>query len=718
MQELDIFTNALTYADPAERIRFLDEVCQSNVKLRKRIDDLLECHRLSGSVLDRQPVELVVSPEFQDDIAESFAEPVETVALRQLQPHLEASDYPGSLGRLGRYELLQILGQGGYGIVAKAVDTKLERRVAIKVLAPHLAVTSSPRKRFLREARAAAAVTHEHVVQTYAVEDAPLPHLVAEFIAGETLQQRLNRLGPFDAADVARIGRQIALGLAAAHQQGLVHRDIKPANILLQEGVEAQAKLTDFGLAQAADDASLTQSGVIAGTPQYMSPEQVSGQNLDLRADLFSLGSVLYVMTVGHPPFRAPNTLAILKRVAEDTPRPIRQMIPETPRGLCDVISKLHEKSKERRYASAQEVADALATCLIDQPRGWSFWSVAKRRGAVAIVLFIVATVGVLAGISPFNKTQAVALSNSAAVSQPELQKAEPQQDSSATSSESADSNPQTEQVATVTTSQPGLSLPEVINPELTEWDRALIAMSVDEQQSEFRKKLVELNPELPESAIRLTLTDGKITNCVIDPSQHLSNLAPLRALRDLEGLRLDAGGHVEDLRPLSTLKLKRLVINSHPIRDLTPLAKLPLIEIALWHWPGDDISPLRGMKLKYANVGISNVSDISALRGMPLTGLCLNYSKVEDLSPLEGMPLTHLEIQHTRVWNLHPITKAPLEYLWTEGSLVVDYDPIKNMPSLTHITLNYDAERDNGVLRTLKLLQNVNGKPVYEVVK
>ncbi len=719
MQEQDIFINALSYADPAERSRYLDGVCQADASLRQRIDELLECHQSSDSVLDRRPVELVVSLEFQEDITESFAEPAETTALQQLQPYLELSNYPGSLGRLGHYELLQILGQGGYGIVAKAVDTKLERRVAIKVLAPHLAITSPPRKRFLREARSAAAVRHEHVVQTYAVEDGPLPHLVTEFIAGETLQQRLDRLGPFDASEVVRIGRQIALGLAAAHQQGLVHRDIKPANILLQEGVEEQAKLTDFGLAQTADDASMTQSGVIAGTPLYMSPEQVSGHDLDLRADLFSLGSVLYGMTVGHPPFRAPSTLAILKRVAEDTPRPIRQMIPEAPRGLCDVIARLHEKSKERRYASAQEVADALATCLIEKPTGWAAWSVAKRAAAVAIVLFMVATVGVLAGMSPFNKPQVVAQSDSLVVSQPELQTAEPQLDSPEVSSEVAASSPAVEQVAVAATQQPELSPSELANPELTEWDRTLIAMPVEQQQIEFRKKLVELNPELPDSAVGLTLTDGKITSCVINPSRYLLDISPLRALRDLEILRLDGGGLVEDLRPLSTsMKLRRLVINSHPIRDLTPLAKLPLTEIALWLWPGDDISPLRGMKLTYANVGGSNVSDISPLRGMPLTGLCLNHSKVEDLSPLEGMPLTHLETQHNRVWNLKPIAKAPLERLWTQGSLVVDYDPIKNMTTVLDLTVNYDAERDDAVLRTLTSLEKINGNPVSEILK
>ena len=165
-------------------------------------------------------------------------------------------------------------------------------------------------------------------------------------------------------------GRQIARGLAAAHEQGLIHRDIKPANILLESGSEPNVKITDFGLARAADDASLTQSGVIAGTPLYMAPEQANGGPLDHRADLFSLGSVLYTMASGRPPFRAASTLAVLKRVAEDTPRPIRQIIPEVPQWLCDVIARLHAKDPAERFQSAAEVAALLEQHLahLQQP--------------------------------------------------------------------------------------------------------------------------------------------------------------------------------------------------------------------------------------------------------------------------------------------------------------------------------------------------------------
>ena len=242
--------------------------------------------------------------------------------------------------------------------------------MAIKVMAPQLATTSPPRKRFLREARAAAAVRHEHVVAIYAVEEQPIPYLVMEYVPGETLQQKLDRVGPLETPEVLRIGQQIACGLAAAHSQGLIHRDIKPSNILLESGIDPHVKITDFGLARAANDASLTYTGVIAGTPMYMAPEQTQGEVVDHRADLFSFGSVLYTMCSGRPPFRARTSTAVLKRVAEDTPRSVREIIPEVPQWLCDIIAKLHAKDPEDRFQSAKEVGDLLGRCLAELEQG------------------------------------------------------------------------------------------------------------------------------------------------------------------------------------------------------------------------------------------------------------------------------------------------------------------------------------------------------------
>jgi eukaryotic-like serine/threonine-protein kinase len=278
--------------------------------------------------------------------------------------------HPEMLGRIGRYEVERLIGAGGMGVVFKAFDTELNRPVAIKVLAPFLAGSGAARQRFAREARAAAAVVHEHVVAIHNVEtDEESPFLVMPYVAGDSLQTRLDREGMLDVCEVLRIGMQTAAGLAAAHAQGLVHRDVKPSNILLEEGVE-RTLLTDFGLARANDDASLTHTGYHPGTPQYMSPEQARGDAVDARSDLFSLGSVLYTMCTGRPPFRAETAFGILRRITDNEPRAVREINPSIPIWLESLIQKLQAKSPNDRFQTASDVAELLEECLahVQQP--------------------------------------------------------------------------------------------------------------------------------------------------------------------------------------------------------------------------------------------------------------------------------------------------------------------------------------------------------------
>jgi len=365
VNELELFA-AIAGADPAERASLLDRECAGDPAKRDRLEALLRAHDRPDSLLDRP----AVAPH-EPDTATTRTIRLEGGAAAEVEVSLgflAPPTRPDSLGRLGHYEVLQVLGRGSFGIVFKAFDESLHRVVAVKVLSPEMAATSPARKRFLREARASAPIRHENVVQVYAIEEAPLPYIVMEFIPGRTLQDLLDCTGPLDIAEVIRIGTQIARGLAAAHERGLVHRDIKPANILLEGGVDWRVKITDFGLARSVDDASMTASGVVAGTPLYMSPEQARGETLDHHADLFSLGSVLYTMCAGHPPFRANSTLAVLKRVCDDVPRPIPEIIPETPHWLCDLIAKLHAKNPDERFQSAKEVADLLAKGAAEPP--------------------------------------------------------------------------------------------------------------------------------------------------------------------------------------------------------------------------------------------------------------------------------------------------------------------------------------------------------------
>jgi anti-sigma factor RsiW len=305
----------------------------------------------------------------------------------ELLHFLKPSSEPGSIGRLGPYEVMQVVGRGGFGVVLKAFDSSLRRVVAIKVLSPRLATSSTARRRFVREARAAAAVNHDHVVAIHAVEEAhEPPYFVMQFVEGKTLQDRLDSSGPLALNEILRIGMQASAGLAAAHDQGLVHRDIKPANILLENGVE-RVKITDFGLARTTDDASLTQSGVVAGTPQFMSPEQANGESVDARADLFSLGSVLYAMCTGRAPFRSSTTMGVLKRVCEESARPIREVNSEMPEWLEAIITKLHAKRPADRFQSARELCDLLARCLahVQQPSVAPLPAVASATAAKVV---------------------------------------------------------------------------------------------------------------------------------------------------------------------------------------------------------------------------------------------------------------------------------------------------------------------------------------------
>lgn len=368
----------------------------------------------------------------QDELSDRKA--VASAEVAQVLGMLNPTDDPEMLGRLGGYEVSGVIGSGGMGVVLKAFDRPLDRTVAIKVLAPRLASSGAARRRFAREAKAAATVLHPNVIVIHGVlNDGPLPFLVMPYIRGESLQRRLDRQGPLQTEEILRIGQQVASGLAAAHGQGLVHRDIKPANILLEDGVE-RVTLTDFGLARAVDDASLTRSGIIAGTPQYMSPEQARGDNVDGRSDLFSLGSVMYAMCTGRPPFRAETSYGILRRITDTEPRPIREVNATIPAWLEHIIQRLHTKSLYDRIQTADHVAMLLQKCLahLQQPTivelpeecrmpvGRKELSSRLSRPVRNVALFIVSCI-TIAGIygisrSMFGEAEPEAASNAASV--------------------------------------------------------------------------------------------------------------------------------------------------------------------------------------------------------------------------------------------------------------------------------------------------------------
>ncbi len=289
----------------------------------------------------------------------------ETDAIIQQVLHLlSPTDDPNMLGRVGPYEVSGVIGAGGMGIVLKGWDQSLGRVVAIKLMAPHLASSGVAKARFLREAQAAAGIIHPNVIDIYSVaEFGSIPYLVMPYLRGCSLQKRVQDEGPLATEDVLRIGLQVASGLAAAHAQGIIHRDIKPANILVGDGVD-RAVITDFGLARSIDDVSLTKSGTLAGTPQYMSPEQARGERIDERSDLFSLGSVLYFLCTGQSPFRSETVYGILNKITSAALPDMRELQSSVPEWLQHIVSRLHAPSPDDRFQSASVVANLLEHCL------------------------------------------------------------------------------------------------------------------------------------------------------------------------------------------------------------------------------------------------------------------------------------------------------------------------------------------------------------------
>jgi serine/threonine protein kinase/Leucine-rich repeat (LRR) protein len=758
----EVFFAALEKQTAEERAAYLDQACGADSALRFQVERLLVALPqamgfLAQPAVDRDEIDARHAAE-QTTRGPDAGPPdptPQTELLTTLDPErgedvenalkfLEPSNRPGSLGRLAHYEVLEVLVNGGFGTVVKAFDEKLHRFVAIKLMSPLLAATSASRKRFVREARSAAAVRHANVIAIYAVEDQPIPYLVMDYIAGRTLQQKLEMTGPLDLPDVLRIGQETAAGLAAAHEMGLIHRDIKPGNILLEEGVE-HVKITDFGLARAADDASLTQSGFIAGTPLYMAPEQALGEKIDQRADLFSLGSVLYAMCSGRPPFRAANTIAVLKRVVEDTPRPIREIIPEVPGWLCELISQLHAKNPADRITSARDVSDLLARRLAELqgtgslpaplavPRSaeakapaakealkppWSIpWSRFFNRRRMVVATALVMLFGCLGfseatGVTDFHSTVirlfspegtlvvevddpgvSVKVEGSGVVITgagareirlvPGRYTVEASKNGKLVRHELVNVAKNGRQVVRVSQEPPppaAKAAPR--SADESAWERVVAALSATEQVKAVRARLKELNPNF-DSPLVPVIEDGVVRELAFS-TDDVTDVSPVRVLTRLRSLKCsglgDRNSPLTDLSPLSGLPLRRLVLAKGELFDLSPLRGMPLTEFSCYGTRVTDLSPLRGMDLRVLNCDSIRASDLSPLKGMPLENLVLTR-KAEDLAVLAGMnTLEHLYFEGTTISDLSPLKGLKLTTLTMCTNPISDLSPLQGM--------------------------------------
>lgn len=285
---------------------------------------------------------------------------------------------------VGHYRIIRKLASGGAGEVYLALDTRLERQVALKFLLPGSGHDEEDRQKILDEARAASRLNHSNIVSIHAVEEVEGRCFVAmEYVEGRTLQEEVAD-GPLTMPNLLSIAIQICEGLAAAHDSGIIHRDIKPANILVTS--KGEAKITDFGIAAAVDKSGSAQTEAATGTLAYMSPEQALGGSIDHRADLFSLGALLYELTTGQRPFRGDYRSALEFAIINDTPQPILELNPEAPPALVKIIDRLLQKPPESRYQSATEVAAELRK-LIEGPSATAAASPTRRVRPLTLLL-------------------------------------------------------------------------------------------------------------------------------------------------------------------------------------------------------------------------------------------------------------------------------------------------------------------------------------------
>ena len=316
----------------------------------------------SSCMLHGDPFCAFIIKRIASDTRSSDARFLETVAIGTPglaavapadQPVFEADPMPD---RIGGYAILDLIGSGAMGRVYLARDPQLNRRVAVKVMNPAKARDPAARRRFIRESQAAAAVEHPHIMTIHQVgEDRGLPYIVMQHLKGRTLAE-VQRTGErLPLREVLRIGREIAEGLAAAHQRGLVHRDIKPDNVFL-EGAPRSVRIIDFGLARdvGGDAARVTVDGAVVGTPAYMPPERIGTQDLDAKSDLFGLGVILYELLADRLPFEGRTMVAVLAAISRGQPAPLAEAAPDVPAPVADLVMRLIAHDKAARPAGAQ----------------------------------------------------------------------------------------------------------------------------------------------------------------------------------------------------------------------------------------------------------------------------------------------------------------------------------------------------------------------------
>lgn len=586
---------------------------------------------------------------------------------------------------LGSYVLLERLGEGSMGQVFKARNWKLGRIVALKLIRKERLANSNAIRRFEREVRAAAALSHPNIVHALDADQVDGTHLlVMEYIEGTDLARLVQQNGPLPVAQACEYVRQVAFGLQHAYDRGMVHRDIKPANLLLTAAGKT-VKILDMGLARldhqdAADDKSslMTQEGVVIGTPDYIAPEQaLESHTVDIRADLYSLGCTFYHLLTGRVPFPTGTLLQKLNKHQNQEAPAVEALRPDVPPRVAAVIRKLLAKKPEDRYQTPAEVAVAVASAFSE-----GSGPVGKDDRTVPVA--------VTAAITLASSFAHLATDAGESVDSPQRQRRK------ATRyvlvggpavlvgmvvlwflfmKESTRTNPPgKEEDQAVVTVSPAKKVPAPVDDA---WLKQVAALPAEKQVEAVATKLKELNPGF-DGKVNHIIENGVVTELRF-VTKNVTDISPVGAMVGLKRLNcagsVDGKGKLSDLSPLKDMKLTVLICSGTDVSDLSPLKAMRLAGLSCNNTKVSDLSPLKDVKITWLNCAATNVSDLSPLKYMKLTFLDCKNTKVSDLSPLKGMPLKEL---------------------WC------DFKPA----------------RDCKILLSIKTLETINDKPVKEFWK
>jgi predicted Ser/Thr protein kinase len=574
--------------------------------------------------------------------------------------------------RIGSFVVIGKLGEGGMGAVYKAHDPSLDRTVALKLLPPHLAADEAFVARFKREATAAAKFSQSNLVHVYAVgEDAGTHYIAMEFVEGESLQKRIQRTGQLACDEALAIAISAAEGLRYAWTKAqLVHRDIKPDNILLSN--DGDVKVADLGLAKLRESGStnFTQTGTVMGSPHYISPEQGRGdKDVDFRSDIYSLGCTLYHMLAGRPPYEGDNLASLIHKHVYESPPDLAAARPDCPATVASLVKRMMAKDRAKRPANYDELIAELTAARNALGKSVTARAAAKSRKMMMLtgagVVAVVAAVAVIVGGPRFRVAESPTDAQKRvppAVAAPVPGRA------SATPPSTQPSSPAAGTAATTS------------KPVDDAFIKEVAALPAKQQIARFVEEMKKLNPDW----------DGKVTytsekNKVVELSFFtlgVTNITPIRDLSSLNKLtcagRWNTGGKtvergtLEDLSPLTGLKLESLDCRFNPIKDLLPLIGLPL---------------------RFLKLDCTSVEDLTPLRGLPLEHLSFGSTPIRDLTPLKNLQLSRLYIQQTKIQDLSAIHKM----------------------SLSELKCDFVPDRDTDILRSNKTLVKINDVPVKE---